>query len=316
MALRRLVFISYRRVGGYELAHLVNAELRSRGLATFIDVADSDPGKFWPQIQASIRSCRALVLICTKGSFEAKGEDDWVLREVSEATTLGRPIIPVFAQDFQPPAELPSAIAQALQYNGISMDTQFHVAAFDHLSQLVGGRKRSEQRRRVASLTIVASLLLLATVALGASQIARLTDEFHREREARQAADARSERLASEMAAQETRRTDERLAAEARQRELEARGKRLAESLVDLERKSADQARAALERERLAKEEAERRDRQAEHDLVSRRANCLNQCRDAESSCELSCDRIGRFDQECTRPCRESRRFCEASCEQ
>jgi hypothetical protein len=154
----RLIFISYRRQRGYELAHLVNAELRSRGLRTFIDVADSDPGRFWSQVQAAIRGCRAVVLICTNGSFESKLGDDWVLREVSEAMALGRPIVPVFSQDFKPPPELPPPLAQAIEYNGVSMDTQFHVAAFDHLSQLVGGRKRSAQRRRVA---ILASLAFL-----------------------------------------------------------------------------------------------------------------------------------------------------------
>ena len=70
--MRRLVFISYRRERGYALAHLVNAELRSRGLRTFIDVAESDQGQFWAQIQAAIRSCCAVVLICTNGSFQAK----------------------------------------------------------------------------------------------------------------------------------------------------------------------------------------------------------------------------------------------------
>jgi len=148
----RLIFISYRRETGYELAHLVNAELRSRGVRTFIDVSESDPGQFWPQIRAAIHSCSAFVLICTNGSFETRQGDDWVLREVGEATTLGRPIIPVFSQDFKRPAVLLPLLAQATEYNGVSMDTQFHVAAFDHLSQLVGGRKRSEQRRRVAVL--------------------------------------------------------------------------------------------------------------------------------------------------------------------
>lgn len=102
----RLVFISYRRERGHALAHLVNTELRSRGLRTFIDVAESDPGQFWAQAHAAIRSCCAVVLICTNGSFQARAGDDWVLREVSEAMALGRPIVPVFSQDFEPPSAL------------------------------------------------------------------------------------------------------------------------------------------------------------------------------------------------------------------
>ena len=190
--MRRLVFVSYRRERGYALAHLVNAELRSRGLRTFIDVTESDPGQFWAQAEAAIRSCCALVLICTNGSFQAKTADDWVLREVSEALKLGRLIIPVFSQDFEPPSALPLALAQAIQYNGVSMDTQFHVAAFDHLSQMVGGRKRSEQRRRVAIFWSLASLTLLALLALGAREIIRLNGEVRQEREARKAMEQRS----------------------------------------------------------------------------------------------------------------------------
>src|ERR1700685_2594055 len=136
----QLVFISYRRDRGYELPPLVDAELRSRGVRTFIDVSESDPGQCWTQIRAAIDSCRAFVLICTNGSFETRPGDDWVLREVGEDTALGRPIVPVFSQDFKRPEVLLPLIALATEYNGVSMDTQFHVAAFDHLSQLVGGR--------------------------------------------------------------------------------------------------------------------------------------------------------------------------------
>jgi hypothetical protein len=164
-----------------------------------------------------------------------------VLREVSEAMALGRPIVPVFSQDFEPPSALPAPLAQAIQYNGVSMDTQFHVAAFDHLSQLVGGRKRSEQRRRVAIFGSLASLTLLALLALGARGIIRLNGEVRREREARQAATARSEELAKEIAAIEKKRADERRAAEERSKELE-------KSLAGMERSSANERRAAASR--------------------------------------------------------------------
>ncbi|MEO8628489.1 MAG: toll/interleukin-1 receptor domain-containing protein, partial [Betaproteobacteria bacterium] len=251
MAMGRLVFISYRRQRGYELAHLVNAELRSRGLRTFLDVADSDPGRFWVQIQAAIRSCRTLVLICTNGSFEPQPGDDLVVREVSEATALGRPIVPVFSQDFKPPTAfplplpLPLPLRQAMEHSGVSMDTQFHVAAFDHLSQLVGGRKRSEQRRRVAVLGSLAVLALLASLALGGREIIGLS-------KARQAADARSEALAQGISALEKSAADERRAAERRQREAEARSKELAQDIAVLEKTREAERRAAAQRQREA----------------------------------------------------------------
>jgi pyruvate/2-oxoglutarate dehydrogenase complex dihydrolipoamide acyltransferase (E2) component len=253
----RLIFISYRRGTGYELAHLVNAELRSRGVRTFIDVSESDPGQFWPQIKAAIHSCRALVLICTTGSFDARAGDDWVLREVNEATTLGRPIVPVFSQDFRRPDLLPSVIAQATEYNGVSMDTQFHVAAFDHLSQLVGGRKRAEQRRRLAFFAGLATLTLLTAVALGGREIIGLTKAFDVERDARKAADARSEELAKSVSVLEKTDADIQRATEERRRLADEQ----AESIEALKKIQAETRRATEERDRLAKELADKRER-------------------------------------------------------
>jgi|SRR5271165_1557275 len=297
--MRRLVFISYRRERGYALAHLVNAELRSRGLRTFLDVAESDPGRFWVQAQAAIRSCRAVVLICTNGSFQAKA-DDWVLREVSEAMALGRLIVPVLSQDFEPPSALPPPLEQAMQYNGVSMDTQFHVAAFDHLSQLVGGRKRSEQRRRVAIFGSLASLTLLASLALGARGIIRLNDEVRREREARQAASARSEQLAQDMAAMEKKRADERRAAEERSKELE-------KNLAGMERSSADERAAAAEQERRA----EFQQRQDKYQAELRHEGCISKCESTRiNECGPSCSKFSWGSEA------DSRQRCEDTCKQ
>ena len=306
VGMRRLIFISYRRQRGYELAHLVNAELRARGLRTFIDVADSEPGQFWAQAQAAIRSCRALVLICTNGSFEIKQGDDWVLREVSEAMALGRPIVPIFSQDFEPPSALPPPLAQAIEYSGVSMDTQFHVAAFDHLSQLVGGRKRSEQRRRVAILGSLAFLTVLASLVLGAREIVGLTEEFRREREARQAL--------------ERSRADERRAAEQRQLEADARSDKLARELAALEKRRSDQIRADEDREQRARDEMARREEvakyAAERQAEQRRRDCSSGCQDTRRHCESSC--FSRFDGQlrasCNDSCKQYEPFCVASC--
>jgi hypothetical protein len=274
--MRRLVFISYRRERGYELAHLVNAELRSRGLRTFIDVADPDPGQFWVQVQAAIRSCCAVVLICTNGSFETKADDDWVLREVSEAIALGRLIVPVFSQGFVRPNPLPPTLEQAMQYKGVEMDTQFPDAAFDRLSQLVGGRKRSEQRRRVAIFASLASLTLLASLALGTREIIRLNQEVRRENEARQAANARSEKLAQDIAA--------------------------------MEKKRADERGAAAEQERLAEVQRRRR-----HDACN--STCSNIASDCEYNCYSQPGHNYDAEQQCRDTCERSDRLCRNGCQ-
>jgi hypothetical protein len=305
----RLIFISYRRETGYELAHLVDAELRLRGVRTFIDVSESDPGQFWPQIRAAIHSCRALVLICTNGSFETRPGDDWVLREVSEATALGRPIVPVLSQDFKRPEALSPLIAQAIEYNGVSMDTQFHVAAFDHLSQLVGGRKRSEQRRRVAALAGLASLTLLAALALGGREIIGLTRAVSVEREARKAAEIRSEELAKSVTVLEKTEADIRRATEERERLADEQAK----SIDALGRIQAENRRAAEERDRLAKEQAEKRERDriaAEQSAAIARR--LEDERRQWSAKIQARDRAQDEQQHCNSRCYERRDDCEA----
>ena len=285
----QLVFISYRRDKGYALAHLVDAELRSRGVRTFLDVSESDPGQFWPQIKAAIDSCRALVLICTNGSFDTKAGDDWVLREVSEATTLGRPIVPVFSQDFKRPEGLPPLIAQATEYNGVSMDTQFHVAAFDHLSQLVGGRKRSEQRRRVAVLAGLASLALLAALSLGGREILGLIKAVSVEREARQAADLRSEQLSKSLTGFEKTEADIRRATEKRERDRMA-----AEKTAAAARQYEDKQQQVL-----AKVQAGYRAEDEEH-------QCNNRCYDRRHECVAN----GASDESCRRPFTQCQNDC------
>jgi TIR domain len=304
----RLVFISYRRERGYALAHLVNAELRSRGLRTFLDVAESDPGQFWPQAQAAIHSCCALVLICTNGSFQAKAGDDWVLREIDEARGLDRQIVPVFSQDFEPPPDLPPPLAWAIENNGVSMDTQFHVAAFDHLSQLVGGRKRSEQRRRVAIFWGLALITLLVSLALGARNIIRLNEEANREREARQAANARSEQLAKDIAAIEKKRAEERQAAEQQQLKIDARSKELEENFNALDRRAAAEKSAADDREKTAKLNAQ-----------ARTDACLYRCQTQSNDCSFLCSDPhsnvnGEVWGHCVQDCHKKEAFCRFNC--
>jgi TIR domain len=304
----RLVFISYRRERGYALAHLVNAELRSRGLRTFLDVAESDPGQFWPQAQAAIRSCRAIVLICTNGSFETRKGEDWVLREVIEARGLDRQIVPVFSQDFEQPRDLPPPLAWAIENNGVSMDTQFHGAAFDHLSQLVGGRKRSEQRRRVALFWALASMTLLLSLALGARNISRLNAEANSEREARQAANARSEKLAKDMAAMEAKRAEEQQATEQQQLRIDLRSKELEESLNSLDRRAADEQRAETDREKTAKSNAQ-----------ARTNACLDRCQTQVNQCSFACpsgngNANGEVWGNCVQACHKKSDLCRANC--
>ena len=175
------------------------------------------------------------------------------------------------------------------------MDTQFHIAAFDHLSQLVGGRKRSEQRRRVAMFWSLASLTLLALLALGARDIIRLNGEIRQEREARQA---------------------ERRAAEERSKEVEKnldaaeeRSKKLEKNLAGMERSSANERRAAAEQEHQAEVQRQRR-----------HSDCINRCYFSNFDCEQECIQTSKYapnspaQKQCYETCKQYDALCKNGC--
>jgi hypothetical protein len=158
---REPVFISYRRQTGHQLANLVASELRRRGYITFLDVHQPEAGRFWEQIQAAIRSSRALVLICTNESFVTQTSGtDWVGREIEEALAVKCPIVPFFATDFVRQRELPDSIVRALEYNGVAMDAQFPDATFDRLSMLLG------PSRRVSMIMLVSTAAAVVLIAV------------------------------------------------------------------------------------------------------------------------------------------------------
>jgi len=209
---------------------------------------------------------------------------------------LGKPIVPVLSQDFQPPADLHPVLVQAIEHTGVSMDTQFHTAAFDHLSQLVGGRKRSEQRRRVTVFGSLAFLVLVGLLGIGAREILGLSAEFHREREARQAAIARSEELEKNLTVLEANRAESMRAAQ------------------DTERRVKDEVDR---RERQARSEAENREREAKDQAERRRYACNNRCestlRDCESTCFYKLDGAPR--EACKQSCKQYEPFCKSNCQ-
>lgn len=143
-----LVFISYRRHASAALAQLADAQLRTRGYKTFLDVSTEEAGRFTEQIELEIAGCHAFVLICTPGSFDRKpGQDDWVARECELALEHKKRIIPFFSPEFEPPAVLPPSVQLAFEFTAVRLSTDFPDATFKRLVKLIGPPR---QRGRLA----------------------------------------------------------------------------------------------------------------------------------------------------------------------
>lgn len=148
--------------------------------------------------QEAIRFCCAVVVICTNGSFQAKA-DDWVLREVSEAMALGRPIVPVFSQDFRTSQRFTSTAGAG---NTIQRRLDGHTVPCCGFRSLIpaGGRQKTIRTAQACCYLRESRFINLAGVApLGARDIIRLNEEVPRECEARKATSARSEELAQDI---------------------------------------------------------------------------------------------------------------------
>ena len=100
-------FISYRRDGGYLMAQLLRSSLKDKGVFCYLDLEEDRSGQFDERLLDAIRDSSNFILILTKGTLDrCVNQDDWVRREIVEAVTSNKNIIPVMYPDFIWPKEL------------------------------------------------------------------------------------------------------------------------------------------------------------------------------------------------------------------
>ena len=100
-------FISYRRDGGYLMAQLLRSSLKDKGVYCYLDLEEDRSGQFDERLLDAIRDSSNFILILTKGTLDrCVNQDDWVRREIVEAVTSNKNIIPVMYPDFIWPKEL------------------------------------------------------------------------------------------------------------------------------------------------------------------------------------------------------------------
>lgn len=88
------IFISYRRDGGGDRAHLIYNILTQAGYDVFMDIHGISDGKKFPQVlEKDVKSCKDFVLILSKHMFQDEREEDYVLKEIDLAVSEGKNII-------------------------------------------------------------------------------------------------------------------------------------------------------------------------------------------------------------------------------
>ena len=137
------VFISYRRETGGQLAQLVDAQLRSRGYRTYLDVNDLRSGHFDEQLLTVIENTQDFVVVLTPGDLNrCHDEGDWLRRELAHAIATGRNIVPVFGSKIEYPESLPTDIAALRQYQAVEYSHQYSPGFLNRLLDLLTPRHR------------------------------------------------------------------------------------------------------------------------------------------------------------------------------
>lgn len=128
---RKDSFVSYRRIGGADIARHVADNLKLHQRESFIDTRDMKSGKFDEQLIEAIKESPNFVLILSNGALDRCVEPgDYVRQEIEHAIKYNKNIISVMEPSFKFPSELPDSIKdiskyQCVQYTGIENFNQF-----------------------------------------------------------------------------------------------------------------------------------------------------------------------------------------------
>lgn len=137
-------FISYRRLGGGEIAYIIHEGLSGAKYNAFFDIDDIHIGKFDERIEKNIERSHNFVLIVTADVFErCQDPEDWVRREIRMALNLKKNIVPVLVNDVEFPKDLPEDIREISRWQAVKYETGRQSEAIkDIISKLLDGEGR------------------------------------------------------------------------------------------------------------------------------------------------------------------------------
>lgn len=124
------IFISYRRVGGRDIARSIKYRLEMMGFnKVFFDYNSIRDGMFNTQILDAIYSCNDFLLLLSPDAMEKCGDrGDWVAREIRTAKKFNRKIIPIsLDSNFIWPVSMPSDLGDIkyIQRHNLLMNEDF-----------------------------------------------------------------------------------------------------------------------------------------------------------------------------------------------
>lgn len=147
------VFISYRRVGGFETAKHLFDLLKADGYAVSFDIDTLREGNFDRELLHRVEECDDFILVVDRNCFDRTLDPnfskdwDWLRQELAYALQLNKNIIPILLLDASFPKDLPEDICEVSKKNGPPYSKVYFDAFYEKLksflhSQPKGGKAR------------------------------------------------------------------------------------------------------------------------------------------------------------------------------
>lgn len=133
------VFISYRndQYGGF-LAQLLKTKLESDGYRPFYAPESMKSGKFDEQLFHRLDECSAVIAVLSPHALdEREGREDWMRIELAYAIRRGVTVIPVMAEGFRWPEEMPESLAGLDRFHGVAVTDRLSAGQYMDLTNLL-----------------------------------------------------------------------------------------------------------------------------------------------------------------------------------
>ena len=141
--MKRDIFISYRREGGFETAHYLYEHLTRDGYGVTFDLDTLRSGRFDEALLQRIDECTDFVVVLNKGCFDRTmdpafpRENDWLRWELGHAIAKKKNVIPVLLAGFEFPEGLPEDIAVVRKMTGPSYSQEYIDSFYGKLKKLL-----------------------------------------------------------------------------------------------------------------------------------------------------------------------------------
>lgn len=143
------IFISYRRVGGFETAKHLYDLLRHEGYAVSFDIDTLREGKFNVALLSRIKMCQDFVLIVDPHTFDRTldprfdPEQDWLRQELAYALSLQKNVVPILLAGASFPDNLPNDIRDVKFMNGPGYSKDYFDAFYNKLKWLLHSKPQN-----------------------------------------------------------------------------------------------------------------------------------------------------------------------------